>query len=123
SAITALAAGTYIVAVEDSNGCSQSDTTTIFNPAALAIAMAAQDVSCFGAGDGTASVSVSGGTQPYSYLWDNGDTTASLDSLTGGKYFLTVTDQNNCTINDSVEIAEPLQLSYNLNLSHVSCKG
>src|SRR5690606_21928121 len=71
SAIASLPAGTYIVEVEDSNGCTQSDTTIVTNPAALALIKNSQDISCFGAADGFASVTVSGGTLPYTYGWDN----------------------------------------------------
>ncbi|MCB0754336.1 MAG: gliding motility-associated C-terminal domain-containing protein, partial [Flavobacteriales bacterium] len=45
----------------------------------------------------SASVSVSGGEEPYSYEWSNGSTTASIDGLSSGTYSVTVTDANGCT--------------------------
>src|SRR5690606_3583945 len=51
---------------------------------------------CFGDGNGSASVTVVGGTAPYSYLWSNGATTSSI-TTTSGTYTVSVTDVNGCT--------------------------
>ncbi|MBK9461017.1 MAG: hypothetical protein IPN94_16710 [Sphingobacteriales bacterium] len=45
----------------------------------------------------TASVTASGGTSPYDYLWSNGSTNSSISGLTGANYSVTVTDFNGCT--------------------------
>lgn len=45
--------------------------------------------------DGSASVTVSGGTQPYTYIWSNGSTTNSISGVSAGWYYVTVTD-NSC---------------------------
>ncbi|MBI5220178.1 MAG: SprB repeat-containing protein [Bacteroidia bacterium] len=47
--------------------------------------------------NGSATVSVSGGTQPYRYAWTSGDTLATADSLAAGLYMLTVTDSLGCS--------------------------
>jgi len=57
-----------------------------------------------GNGDGTATVNVFGGTTPFTYLWSNGATTATADSLAIGGYSVTVTDANNCTTTASDSI-------------------
>ena len=51
--------------------------------------------------DGTASVVISGGTVPYTYLWDDGgaQTTATATGLTAGNYNCVVTDGNGCVLN------------------------
>ncbi len=50
-----------------------------------------------GASDGNISLSVSGGTPPYSYLWNpGGQTSSSISGLTQGSYNVTVTDANGC---------------------------
>jgi hypothetical protein len=49
-------------------------------------------VSC----DGTASASATGGTSPYSYVWNNLATTVNQTSLCPGNYCVTVTDANGC---------------------------
>ena len=55
------------------------------------------DALCNGSSDGSATVTTSGGTAPYTYLWDDGQTTAMAGALTAGSYTVTVTDANGCT--------------------------
>lgn len=49
-----------------------------------------------GSGVGSASISVTGGQAPYTYLWSNGATTPGITGLTAGQYDVTVHDANNC---------------------------
>ncbi|MBX7052417.1 MAG: T9SS type A sorting domain-containing protein [Flavobacteriales bacterium] len=52
--------------------------------------------SSLGAGDGTASVNITGGTAPYTYSWNTLDNSPSIDNLIPGYYIVTVTDANGC---------------------------
>jgi PKD repeat protein len=91
-----LGAGTYTVTITDAFGCDTQLTANIGPVAALSIAsLTATDEACLGSGDGTATVTVTGGTAPYSYLWSNGATTPSI-SATSGTYTVSITDANNC---------------------------
>ena len=66
---------------------------------------------CEGDGNGSISVSVNGGTPPYSLEWNNGQTTSSIAGLDGGDYFLTIMDANDCELNTAViEVEEPDEL-------------
>ncbi len=56
---------------------------------------------------GTASVAVNGGFEPYSYLWDNGETTEEAISLDEGNHTLTVTDAVGCAAIVNVNIGAP----------------
>lgn len=49
-------------------------------------------VSNCGGNDGSVSSAVYQGTPPYSYAWSNGATTANIDSVINGVYYVTVTD-------------------------------
>ena len=62
SVVTNLGAGTYNVVITDANGCTSACSYTLTEPAALACATTATDVACAGDADGTATVSVTGGT-------------------------------------------------------------
>jgi PKD repeat protein len=91
-----LGAGTYTVTITDAFGCDTQLSANIGPVAALSIAsLTATDEACLGNGDGTATVTVTGGTPPYSYLWSNGATTPSI-SATSGTYTVSITDANNC---------------------------
>ncbi|PCJ82907.1 MAG: hypothetical protein COA57_12670, partial [Flavobacteriales bacterium] len=120
---TGLAAGNYSVIVTDSNNCISSVDTTISEPSAISLVMASTDASCGGSCDGSASVTASGGTPGYSYLWSNGQTGSSATGLCAGTYSVTVTDNNGCTAIDSATISEPLAVSVSLSGTDASCNG
>ena len=77
--------------VTDANGCSSTALTNINEPTALVSSITdSNDVSCNGGSDGFATVSVSGGIAPYTYLWDNGEINASAFGLNVGIHNVTV---------------------------------
>lgn len=66
------------------------------------------DVSCFGGNNGSATVSASGGTSPYTYAWSPGNLTGATQSaLTAGTYTVTATDNATCTGTVTITIAQP----------------
>lgn len=80
-------------------------------------------VSCPTDSNGTASVSVSGGTPNYSYIWSNNDTTASISNLLPGTYYVTITDSNGCVGNDSAVVASPPVLASTALSADALCNG
>jgi gliding motility-associated-like protein len=104
--ITTLGPGAYTVRVEDDHGCMDETNFAITQPEPLTVESAVQQASCMGYGDGQAAVSVFGGTFPYSYRWSNGDTTAVINELYTGNYYLTITDNNDCVEMLSVYVPE-----------------
>ena len=102
STATGLAPGDYIATVTDATGCTFTTTpaVTITEPTVLtASATKVQDVQCNGDADGSISVTASGGTAGYTYLWDDASaqTTSTATGLAPGDYTVTVTDANGCT--------------------------
>lgn len=108
-----LAAGVYDVTVVDAANCSASVAVTLTEPSALATTPNSPiNVSCNGGSDGLASMSISGGTAPYTYLWSNGATTDSLSGVPAGNYMATVTDANGCeVISGNISVSEPTLLT------------
>ena len=106
---TALNAGVHNVTVTDANNCTTSCSVTINQPNAELACSAVQDIAvdCFGNATGQATVSPSEGTAPYTFLWDNNETTATATALDAGIHNITVTDANNCTTSCSVTINQP----------------
>ena len=98
--ISGLSSGSYAVTVKDANGCISPPSTpvTISQPDILAIALTSTNVDCPGGNNGSATATVTGGTAPISYLWSDGQTTATANNLIAGSYTVTVTDSKNCTV-------------------------
>ena len=121
---TNLPANTYVVTVTDANGCSQNLSVTIGNNAGpVATVFGSNNVSCFGNNDGSATVTVSGGTIPFTFLWSDGQTLPSATNLTAGTYTLTATDVNGCIASTSVTITQPTALSLAVSGINPSCAG
>lgn len=80
------------------------------SPAQVSVTITKTNVSCNGNEDGSATAVASGGTGPYTYLWNTGATTNAINNLAAGTYMVTATDANLNTAADTVQIIEPAQL-------------
>ncbi|MBK8845750.1 MAG: SprB repeat-containing protein [Bacteroidetes bacterium] len=120
---TGLAAGTYTATVTDANGCTATCSYTVTEPAALPANCSGTNVSCNGGSDGSASVSATGGTAPYTYSWSNGATVASITGLAAGTYMATVTDANGCNATCEYIVTQPMVLVATCSGVNVSCNG
>lgn len=103
--------GTYSVVVTNSTGCTATGSVNIPNANTTVASAAPTMISCFGGNNGTATASGSGGTGPYSYLWNTTDTTATISNLVAGTYNVIVTDAAGCPDTTTVTITEPSQLT------------
>ena len=121
--ISGLSAGTYTGSVTDIKGCVVSLTETIVNPTALSDVVSATAVTCAGASNGSATVTVSGGTPPYTYLWSNFSIDSTTTGLSGGVYYVIVTDSNGCQKRDSAAVAEGLPLVLSDSVGQTNCTG
>jgi len=102
-----LCAGDYDVTVTDSKNCSVvSETFTITEPEELTATTTTTGETYNDAEDGTATVNADGGNPPYSYLWDTGETTQTITNLAPAIYYVTVTDDNGCTVEAEAEVEE-----------------
>ncbi len=123
---TGLSAGNYTVTVTDAHGCTSTAITTITQPTVLSISsITAINVSCNNANNGSASVTATGGTSPYNYLWNpSGQTNATATGLSAGSYTITVTDAHGCIATATTIITQPLVLSATATtLNNVTCNG
>jgi len=83
------------------------DNSTKPEPDPLSLSLSAAHVSVFGGSDGSIDLSVSGGSPPYQYLWSNGAASEDIAHLSAGVYSVEVTDSENKTASDSIEITQP----------------
>ena len=124
ASISGLTAGTYTVTVTETATCTAVTSYDVTEPSALTVNCSSTDVTTNGGSDGTASVSASGGTSPYTYLWTDGETTSSINNKTAATYSVTVTDNNGCTDACTTTIQEPgCNLSVSPSGTNVSCNG
>lgn len=121
---TNLCAGTYLITVEDSKGCSKTVQAAIPGAVPIVIQLTSNAPTCAGQLDGTASSTVTGGVPPLVYKWSTGATTSNISTLACGQYFLTVTDGNSCTKVDTVDlICPPIISIVNISAESVKCFG
>jgi len=67
---------------------------------------------------------VTGGVQPYTYLWSDFTTNDTIANISVGKYYILVTDANGCTLTDSIEVFEPDEILINfVVIDSISCSG
>lgn len=121
--LSGLVAGTYTVIVTDANGCTAKGDAVVSQPDPLQLTTVGADPSCFDGNDGTAEVSVAGGTAPFKYLWSNGATSAKVTGLTFGTYTVTVTDANGCTKFTDVDLINPSKIVVTTSSTDVKCNG
>ncbi len=90
--------------------------------APLQVGVATTDVSCNNYSDGTINLTVTGGTPPYSFLWNDGVTTKNRSGLPAGSYSVTVSDQNS-SVPDNITINQPPPVAIDLGNDLTACAG
>jgi hypothetical protein len=122
-----LSSGSYSTVVKDANGCTTTaQTIQISQPAVLTIASTKTDVStCFSAANGTITITATGGTTPYQYSIDNGNTNQTSNQFLGlaaGNYSVLVKDAAGCsTPFQGVTINQPVDMSISVAKTDVTC--
>ncbi len=126
--LTNIYAGTYVVTVIDSAGCTTIDSLTISQPLSpLWVALISTDICCNGATDGLVDATITGDSPPYSFGWTGPNSfsaaTEDISGLGAGVYVVTVGDNIGCIITDSVEIHEPTPITFDFNVYDAACNG
>ena len=123
---TNLSAGTYNVTITDNNNCELVESYIVEEPAEISIQPQVQDVLCAGETNGSITLNISGGTAAtaYNVIWGNNALSgAQVVSLAGGTYDVTISDDNNCQITESIDVAIPAPLALNSSVEDVLCAG
>ena len=117
-----LCPGTYVITISDKNNCTQDTSIVITEPVPITFTESSTPTTC-GKPNGTASVTVAGGTPSYSYSWSTSATTSGLNNVLSGTYTLSVKDQNGCL--DSLQVVVPGTALFTLTSSpaKLACFG
>lgn len=117
-----LSAGNYTVQFTDALACDNTLSFEITEPSVLSSSIAIdQEISCSNIQDGSLSINVQGGTEPYNYIWSNTANVASLTDLAAGTYRVTITDIGNCEHIDSITLTAPDELIASVFTSDIQC--
>lgn len=112
--------GQYVYSVKDNAGCIRTGSILIQPESVLNADFKVNPAECTTA-TGKINLTVSGGTSPYIYSWNTGNTTTQLDSLPSGVYVVTVTDAKSCKLVKAVNVGKTSPLSAGFSTVPASC--
>ena len=104
---SSLSAGTYTINVTDALGCTSSVVDTITNTNGVTATISTTPITCHNGSDGTATVTPTSGAAPYTYLWGNGNTTATINNIHSGNYCVKITASNGCIDSVCTNLSNP----------------
>lgn len=121
-----LIAGNYTVTVTDAASCQAVGSVTIVSPSELQYSAIVTQPSCNN-NDGTIDGTITGGTAPYAYNWDDNlggiYTTEDLNGLAGGTYDVTITDNAGCSFDTSFVLSAAAAPIVTATPTNESCLG
>jgi gliding motility-associated-like protein len=118
-----LKGGKYKVILTDKFNCMASDSTVVLEPTVLVTTVSSYKLKCKGDSNGQLTATVSGGTFPYSFLWDDAQNTATALGLKAGTYVVNIKDTKGCMVKDSGKVTEVSSLSASVSNFNLLCHG
>ncbi len=130
--VDGLTCGTFTFTAEDENNCVVTSTASIACPADLVFNPAVTNIDCFGDDDGIIFGTIFGGSgnltaewtrngNPFDLIEGSAPLNINLTNLDEGFYSVTITDENNCSISENLEVTEPDEIVYELIVTDASC--
>ncbi len=124
---TNLCAGNYTYTITDANGCSIGPIPFIITqPSNISTTITNGALSCSAVCNGQVSINVSGGTSPYTYLWNDAaaQTTPVASGLCAGSFDVMVTDASGCTFGPfSATVTDPGAIAVTVSSVDAACSG
>ncbi|WP_242131768.1 LamG-like jellyroll fold domain-containing protein [Aestuariivivens marinum] len=120
---TGLSAGTHTIGVLDANGCEKQLDVVITEPTPITATYTTNTIGCAEDNNGTATVTASGGVEPYTYSWSNGQTGVTATGLAAGPHTVTITDANNCILAQNITYSSPDALTVAMSTTVTSGVG
>jgi hypothetical protein len=112
----------YTVTVS-AGGCSDTASVAVNNSDGPSLTLLKTNPTCFNSDNGSISASVTGGSQPYTFLWSTGGSGPQLQNQGAGTYTVIVTDNSGCQATQQTTLIQPDALTFNSTTNNVSCNG
>ncbi|MCX6257829.1 MAG: T9SS type A sorting domain-containing protein [Bacteroidia bacterium] len=113
--------GSHTYTVTDANGCTASTIVTLTEPATLAYTLTINSPLCHGSSDGSIDLNVTGGTTPYTFIWNTGATDQNLTNIGVGSYSVTIYDMHSCSVSGSFVVTQPNALGIQYSITSSTC--
>ena len=124
NSISGLSAGNYAVSIQDNNGCTNTASVFVNTAGGFTVTQSGVDLKCAGATNGVAQININSGTGPFSYSWDDGQTTPAAVNLKAGTYTCVVTDNSaGCSSSFIITLTEPPSLQVKASGLAITCNG
>ena len=118
-----LMAGTYTVLVMDDNNCISTETVQVTDPPAISVSVVSNSVTCYNGSDGSATVTATGGTGPFTYSWNpNVSNSNILSNVPYNTYTCTIIDNNGCSKIEYIPINQPQQVKFQFSVIPDRCQ-
>ncbi len=122
--ISNLGAGTYTITVVDGNGCPAFSNAAVIQPQPILVFDSTFNATCSNSNNGSINLSVTGGSAPYSFIWNTGNNSEDIFGLPPGNYSVTITDNLNCSValTSTVSTLSNMQDTIDV-IANISCFG
>ena len=114
---------TYTIIGTSAVGCTAQTICIVTVNTAPILSTTFISPSCFGGANGSINLILTGGTAPFSYLWNTGALTEDLNGIGAGIYTVTVTSTGGCTVTTSVTVTQPTAISNSFVTTNILCNG
>lgn len=112
----------YYVTVTDFNGIMHTDSMFVDEPSTIQASLIPTDANCYDASDGSIALTVSGGVEPYTFLWSNQTDNQQLANVKANEYSVLIVDKNGCSLIAEAVVGQPDLIVIDETISQVTCK-
>ncbi|WP_367388523.1 SdrD B-like domain-containing protein [Lewinella sp. LCG006] len=121
--VTNAAPGNYGITVTDAAGCVATTIVNVPAAPAFTVVAAGSNPSTCGASNGSATAIITQGVGPFSFSWNTGATTQTINNLAPGTYSVTVTNGNGCLTSASTTLVAPPDVFVSITGTPILCPG
>jgi gliding motility-associated-like protein len=114
---------TYTVTVTSADNCTATASATVDIISNVSLTTLVTNASCFAGNDGSIDITVTGGTAPFTFLWNDNNTAEDRTGLIAGNYSVTATGADGCAGTITADISEPSQLTVVADIINEACAG